>query len=86
MTRFDIRTVADAQAVSRVLEHFALRTLLPDRVEAVRNGDVLEISLEMAGLDEPLAQLIVEKIRACVLVLDAKLYPQPAQCLDDVAS
>lgn len=50
---FDMRTVADAQALSRVLEHFALRTLLTDRVEAVRNGDVLDVSLEIGRLDDP---------------------------------
>lgn len=84
--RFDIHTVADAQAAPRILEHFALRTLLLDRVEAVRNGDTLNISLEIEDLDDALAQLIVEKIRASVLVLDATLNPQPAQYLDGVAS
>lgn len=59
--RFEVRTLADAQALSRVLEHFALRTLLLDRVEATRDGDMLNIILEIAGLDEPLAQMIVEK-------------------------
>lgn len=84
--RFTVRTVADAQALSRVLEYFALRISLPDRVEAVLDGDVLNISVEMEGLDEALAQLIVEKIRASVLVLDAALSVQSAQYLDGVAS
>lgn len=81
--RFDICTLADAQALSRVVEHFALRTLQPDRVEATRNGEVLNISLEIEKLDEALAQLIVEKIRASVLVLDATLTPQ---CMDGAVS
>jgi len=84
--RFTVRTLADAQALSRVLEHFALRTLMPDHVEAQRDGDMLEISLEVQGLDEAVAQLIIEKIRACVLVLEAALCQQPAQHLDGVGS
>lgn len=84
--RFDIRTVVDAQALSRVLEHFALRTLMPDRVEAARNSDVLDITLEIEGLDEPQAQLIVEKIRVSVLVLEAKLSPHLTQCLEGITS
>lgn len=84
--RFDIRTTADAQALSRVLEHFALRILLPDRVEAIRDGDTLVIALEVETIDEPLAQMIVEKIRASVMVLEASISPRPTQCLDGVAS
>lgn len=82
--RFDIRTVADAQALPRVLEHFALRTLLPDRVEAARDGNVLVIILEIEGLEEPLAQLIVEKIRASVMILEASLSRLQPTLLDDV--
>ncbi|MFO1260979.1 MAG: hypothetical protein U1E68_07870 [Sphingomonadaceae bacterium] len=83
--RFEVRTLADAQALSRVLEHFALRTLLLDRVEATRDGDMLNIILEIAGLDEPLAQMIVEKIRASVMVLEVVRSPQSEQYLDGVA-
>ncbi|MFO1260749.1 MAG: hypothetical protein U1E68_06705 [Sphingomonadaceae bacterium] len=84
--RFTVRTAADAQALSRVLEHFALRMLLPERVEAVRNGEVVDISLEMDRLDETTARLIVGKIRSSVLVLDAALSVQSARYFDGVTS
>lgn len=82
--RFDIRTAADAQALARVLEQFALRTLLPDRVEATHNDGMIDISLELEGLDEALAQLIIEKIRASVLVQKATLSARSTQYLDGV--
>lgn len=83
--RFDIRTISDAQALSRVLEHFALRTLIPDRVQVIRTGDVLDIVLEIDGMDDALTQLIEEKIRASVLVLEITRAPQSPQCLEDIA-
>lgn len=82
--RFEICTLANAQALPRVLEHFALRTLMPQRVEAIRDDDRLIIFLEIEDLDEQLADLIAEKIRASVMVLHVTQSLQLAQSLDGI--
>ena len=70
---FSIRTAADAQATSRVVEHFAMRSLLPEMVRAIRDGDTLQIEIELHDLDEVSAAIIAEKMRSSVLVDEVSL-------------
>lgn len=73
MTRFQVQAVADPQSVARIIEHFALRTLLPTKILAERDDSTLAVTIEQPGLEEATAHLILEKIRGSVLVLDASL-------------
>lgn len=76
--RFDIRVVADGQALPRVWDHFAPRTLLPSRMVAELVRGKMSILVEVPELDAATAQLIVEKLRSSVLVEQALFYPCPS--------
>ena len=84
--RFEIRALADTQTLSRVMEPFALRLLLPEYVEMRREGDSMIVMVEMRELDEATAHLIVEKLAASVLVEEAVLSGLSARSLQKVAS
>lgn len=66
---FCVRAVADPAALSRVIEFFALNSILPDVVKARRfvNGD-LTIDIKVCGMDEAKAAVVANKLRASVLV------------------
>lgn len=83
---FHVRLVADAQALSRLLEHFALRLLLPGRVVAQIDGGSFDVVLEVPDIDEATAHLISEKIRSSVLTIEVALSSLSAQPSEGVAS
>ncbi|TNE39271.1 MAG: hypothetical protein EP348_03710 [Alphaproteobacteria bacterium] len=50
--RFTLRAEAEPSALSRILENFALRNLVPDQLSARRDGEELVVSLTVAGLSD----------------------------------
>jgi hypothetical protein len=65
--RFTVRTAAEPQALPRLLNHFARRSLTPLTVVAkIGNGD-LGVTIEHVGLSDEVASLIAEQMRSSVL-------------------
>jgi len=63
--RYHVRAVADPSVLSRVVEQFVLRDLIPDRVSCRRHGaDELRIDLEVAGLAEHEAGHVARRLSA----------------------
>lgn len=66
---FCVHSAADAGALSRVIEYFALNNLLPDTVRSRRFVDgELVIDIKIKGLDDHRVAVITNKLRANVLV------------------
>lgn len=61
--RYHVRAVVDPSVLSRVLELFVLRGLVPDRVRCERRADELSIELEIAGLAEHEAGNVARRLR-----------------------
>ncbi len=82
---FEISSLPDAQALSRVIGHFAMRTLVPDHMVAERQGEMLKISITQHGIEEQVALLICEKLRSSVLVeaVAISAEPNPAEKVRD---
>jgi hypothetical protein len=61
--RFRLRALADPSSLSRVLEQFALRNLVPVRVHCERRegGEELGIDVEVAGLGAQEADHLVRR-------------------------
>jgi hypothetical protein len=58
-----VRAVHDPASLPRVLELFALRNLVPDRVDCRANGaGYLDIVLEVPGLDDHDAGVLERKL------------------------
>jgi len=75
MMEFNIETLADAQAVSRALEQFALRDVMPSSIVAEVDGEAVRMVVRDSSLGVQTATLIAEKIRAGVLVRSVSLLP-----------
>jgi acetolactate synthase small subunit len=68
---FAIRAAAEPGILSRLIELFAKRDLVPDAVQARRIGaerDLLAIDLQVDGLDPGLAERVAESMRQMVSV------------------
>lgn len=64
-SRYHVRAVADPSVLSRVVEQFVLRDLIPDRVSCWRHAaDELRIDLEVAGLAEREASHVARRLSA----------------------
>ena len=75
---FRIQAEADADVLCRVLNLFALRQLIPQHVQAVRDGDTLSIEIRSHEQSWHRAQIIGEKLRNLISVFDLQLQPVPA--------
>lgn len=68
-SRYRVHALADPSVLSRVVELFVLRDLIPDRVSAERQGaDRLSIELDVAGLAEQEAGHVARRIQAFPMV------------------
>lgn len=67
-TRFRLNAKPEAQCLSRVLDHFAQRGLIPSRIVTNHVGPVLEIMIEHPTIEEPAAALLGERMRQIVFV------------------
>lgn len=73
---FSVMAEADPSAMPRVLEVFALRSLVPSRWHSTRvapeadtrGADRLAIDIQVAGLDGEAAEAIVRRLRALICV------------------
>jgi len=74
--RFRLRAAVDPSALSRVVEMFVLRDLIPARVscERLRRGDgELAIEVDVVDLDANVAEHLVRRMRQMPVVLTALL-------------
>lgn len=69
VTRFTIRAEAEPAALGRVLDLFALRSLVPSAVHATCVDEVLEIVIDMPLLDEGMAAHLSARIANMIAVL-----------------
>jgi hypothetical protein len=78
---FAIRAVAEAGTLSRLIEPFAKRNLVPSSVEArvlAADPETLVVDLQIDGLEPALADAIAETIRQMVPVERVLLGSVPA--------
>ena len=66
--RFSVLAAAEASVMSRTLELFAKRGLVPERVDARRTGSALAIDLEVADLAQDTAEHIMRCLSTMVMV------------------
>jgi hypothetical protein len=66
--RFSVLAAAEASVMSRTLELFAKRGLVPERVDARRSGPALAIDLEVADLPQDTAEHILRCLSTMVTV------------------
>jgi hypothetical protein len=71
--QYKIRATANAQTLSRIINSFAQRDLLPTSVLCETRAGGLDISILMPDLDPATAQIIAEKMRSMVLVEDVQM-------------
>jgi hypothetical protein len=75
---FAIRAAAEAGILSRLIEPFAKRNLVPSSVHARLSGalrDTLSVDLQIDGLEPGMAEIIAETIRQMVSVERVLLAP-----------
>ena len=75
-SRFAVVTKADPTALPRVLEHFALRDLMPHEVRVDKRGGAsdigeLEIHVRVTGLDAQATGVVARKLGAMFCVTSA---------------
>ena len=75
---FHIQAEADADVLCRVLNLFALQQLIPQHVQALRDGDTLSIEIRSHEQSWHRAQIIGEKLRNLISVFDLQVQPVPA--------
>ena len=65
---FSVRAAAEPQAMPRLLELFAARSIVPERWRAERVGTDLRLAIEVADMDRLEAERLAERMRQMVLV------------------
>ena len=75
---FRIQAEAAADVLCRVLNLFALQQLIPQQVQALRDGDTLSIEIRSHEQSWHRAQIIGEKLRNLISVFDLQVQPVPA--------
>ncbi len=75
---FMIHAQAEASALSRILEHFALRDFVPDEVGCKRTAaEELHIHIAVSGMPANQAANLAARFRNIVPVLRVALEPAP---------
>ncbi|WP_428851091.1 hypothetical protein [Pseudomonas alabamensis] len=75
--RYWLSAEAESDSVCRVLNLFALQSLMPHELHVRQRGDLLDMEIAVSGLAAPRAQLIARKIRNLICVEDASVRCQP---------
>lgn len=70
---YSVRAGVCPQVVSRMIDYFALRNLVPASVRVRRWDDVLTILIEQPDIPEREAEIIAEKMRSLVTVTSVSL-------------
>ena len=65
---FTVRAAAEPQAMPRLLELFAARSIVPERWRAERVGEELRLAIEVADMDRLEAERLAERMRQMFLV------------------
>jgi hypothetical protein len=79
MQTFLVEAVANPQSLPRILEHFAQRSMIPTRLSAVLEGDMLRVEIVTADIELPIAELIGARIEEGVMVASVVLKPPAAR-------
>lgn len=82
--RFSLVAEAQADVPCRLLNLFAMQYLIAERIEMVREDDLLHIQLELHDVTWHRAEVIAQKMRNLVEVCSVDLHP--AQDLKAVAA
>ena len=75
--RYWLSAEAESDSVCRVLNLFALQSLMPHELHVRQRGDLLDMEIAVSGLAAPRAQLIARKIRNLICVEDTSVRCQP---------
>ena len=67
-TVFHVTGLPEPATLARVIEMFALRSLLPQSVVAMAEADRLSMSVAVAGLEPDAAEVLAERLRQVVIV------------------
>jgi hypothetical protein len=65
---FTIRDAAEPQAMPRLLELFAARSIVPERWRAERVGEELRLAIEIADMESLEAERLAERMRQMIHV------------------
>ncbi|TCP33573.1 hypothetical protein [Sphingomonas sp. BK235] len=71
--RFHVAGVASPDLPLRVLNLLAVRSIAVDEARVERDGDTYRIGVAVSGLEEGVAELLLAKMGALVLVESASL-------------
>lgn len=82
MWRFRIEALADPQSLSRILDAFAQRSIVPARVAAEHRRNLVSCEIEVTDLAWPQVEIIAEKLRAGVLVSSVTVECEAAIGID----
>jgi hypothetical protein len=69
--RFRLQASAEAQCLSRVLDHFAQRDLVPSAMITSHVGQHLEIVIDHPTMDESTAELLCNQLLRTVSIASA---------------
>ncbi|MCB2250595.1 hypothetical protein KTQ74_01715 [Pseudomonas chlororaphis] len=72
---YQLVTDAEADVLCRVLNHFALQSLVPQQVQVRQEDDALLMEVVLEGLSWHRAQVIAEKLRNLISVCSVQLQP-----------
>ena len=75
---YQILAEAEPDVLCRVLNLFALQQLIPQQVQALRDGDTLSIEIRSHEQSWHRAQIIGEKLRNLISVIDLQVQPVTA--------
>jgi acetolactate synthase small subunit len=71
---FRVRAEAEPQSLSRMIDQFAQRGLIPSMVAASQIGHGLEVVIEHPTIQEDVAQIICDRIARLPPVEDASVH------------
>ncbi|KGM34458.1 hypothetical protein [Inquilinus limosus] len=68
---FHVVGMADTNLLPRLLEHFCLRDVLPERVSAERHGDEMRVTIAVRRDDCPEWEMVARKLGQIFVVRSA---------------
>ena len=83
--RFSVLAAAEPSVISRALDLFAKRGLVPERVDARRTGPAMAIDLEVADLPQDIAEHIMRCLSTMVMV-ERVLMTSPRDEVPEIAA
>lgn len=75
---FTISLDAEPGSLSRLVDPFAQRGLIPSLIRTQRIGDQLDVVIEQSGLDAALAANLCARMRNMIAVRSAAFVSDPA--------